>query len=191
VERAWSHYLHMVRYGAEKEEFQQALRFEQQRIREGKKSWMAYFPDGLYPRQLEAWFHYYSRERFLLLLTEDLKTGPREVARRMFEFLGVDTRVGIEVLARKNAASAARYRWLAALLNSPNSVTNNVKLVVPYTSRKHLRDWVNQWNRTAYAQGPTLDPDVAADLRARYHGDISRLERIMGRDLSQWRQSAR
>ena len=190
VERAWSHYLNMLRIGAEREAFSSALRLEPQRVNEARGSWIAYYADGLYASQLEVWFRYFPRERFLLLLTEDLRMQPEETARRMFEFLSVDPDVVVATHGRMNPAATARYKWLAVVLNRPNPLTNALKHLFPYVHRKQLRDWVNQRNKKHYGQNPELDPLVAVELRTRYHDDVRRLEKIMGRDLSHWFSSA-
>jgi hypothetical protein len=186
VARAWSHYLNMVRLDSERETFEKALALESMRLQEAELAWIGYFYDGLYARHLEYWFKIFPREKFLLLLTEDLQVNPEGVARQVFEFLGVDSEVKTEMGASKNRAASPKYRWLGTLLNRPNRITNGLKMAFPYVLRKQVRDWINEWNARPYEQAPQLDPAIEEVLRQRYPADVQQLEEIMGRDLSHW-----
>ena len=91
VARAWSHYLHMRRIGAEPESFEHALDIEAERLKNKRHAWVGYFSDGLYASQLDIWLDKFDRSRFLFLLDEELRADPAGKARTVFSFLGADT----------------------------------------------------------------------------------------------------
>lgn len=48
-----------------------------------------YFSGSLYSFQIEQYLRYFDRERLLLVTTEELREGPANTLRRVFEFVGV------------------------------------------------------------------------------------------------------
>ena len=109
VERAYSHYQHMVKSGREKLSFEQAVEAEEQRLagveelllqdqpvwsKQGNRKHQhhrhrAYVGRGLYADQLERWFAHFPREQLLVLRSEDFLARPDEVYAEVFDFLGL------------------------------------------------------------------------------------------------------
>lgn len=187
IGRAWSHYLHQVRYRVEPETFERALELEQARKQEGKLHWVSYFEDGCYTRQLQCWHERFADDRFLVLLTRDLAEDPAAVVRRALSFLDISEEAALpprRVVA--NPRGDARLGWIAASLNRPGRPMNGLKRLLPYRLRQRVRNRVNQWNRRTSDTLPQLDPRTAASLRERYRDDVLELEGLLGRDLSFW-----
>ena len=102
VERAYSHYRHMVRLGFEELSFDDALACEAERIA-GDEAELARDPSffsrdllrfsyatrGRYADQLERWFAVSDPSRFLILRSEDLFEDPAAVVAEVIAFLGV------------------------------------------------------------------------------------------------------
>ena len=102
VDRAYSHYQHMVRVGRETLSFAEALAKEEERL-EGEEQKIAadprydpydhlhysYQARGRYAEQLERWFTLFPRERFLFLASEDLYAAPQKVCGQAAAFLGL------------------------------------------------------------------------------------------------------
>lgn len=94
VERALSHYHHMVRLGRETRPFDHAVRHDigcwQHTADDTLDHTFAYFRRGLYAEQLEHWWRYFSRERFLILHSEDYYHDPvRVLQTTATDFLGL------------------------------------------------------------------------------------------------------
>jgi hypothetical protein len=191
VERAWSHFLHARRLGIERLAFRDALAAERERLAQNAEAWLAYFADGLYAEALEEWFSVFPRERFLILLTDDLERDPRGVVRRVSAFLRLAAPAALEIQVERNAAVGAKSPLLASILNQPNAVTNALKRLLPFGLRQRARDAVNAWNRDHDAAPPSLPADLERRLRADYRGDIDALERLTGFDLAAWRETRR
>ena len=103
VDRAYSHYLHMVRLGFESLGFEDALRAEESRI-SGDMRKMASDPDyhaiesalrysyverGKYAMQLQHWFKYFDRSNVLLIQSEEFFREPGATFRRVVDWLGL------------------------------------------------------------------------------------------------------
>ena len=100
VDRAWSHFQHMVRLGYESLGFADALDAEGERCTADLDQLMAepdhnpkallrfsYIARGHYADQLSRWFAHYPRERFLILRSEDVFADPAKEYGRIFDFL--------------------------------------------------------------------------------------------------------
>ena len=100
VDRAWSHYQHMVRLGYESLGFADALDAEGERCGADFDQLMvepghnpkallrfSYVARGHYAKQLSRWFAHYPRERFLILRSEDVFADPAKEYGRIFDFL--------------------------------------------------------------------------------------------------------
>ena len=102
VERAYSHYQHMVRTGRETLSFQEALAAEDERVDRrleqviaGDHEALRFFRDysyksrGRYAEQLERWFGVFNRGQFLILKSEDLFGRPDWSCNQIYDFLGL------------------------------------------------------------------------------------------------------
>jgi hypothetical protein len=100
VDRAYSHYQHMVRAGRETLSFEEALEKEPERLNgEAEKIaadmyypqaahiYYSYLARGRYIEQLPKLFSLFSPDRVLVLRSEDLYTSPRETFFQTLDFL--------------------------------------------------------------------------------------------------------
>ncbi|HEY3428106.1 MAG TPA: sulfotransferase domain-containing protein [Acidimicrobiia bacterium] len=103
ISRALSHHQHMTRLRLETFPFSQAVRFEEDRIREERSKVLAdplyysrpytrycYAYRGLYATHLEGWLRHFSRDNFLFLRSEDFYADPSTSLGRILSFVGVD-----------------------------------------------------------------------------------------------------
>ena len=103
IERAYSHYRHVCRYGFEPLSFEEAVLRELQ-LRESPDFWArviesrregrgqefyCYFSRGLYASQLRRWESFFPREQQLILKSEDFFSNTAEVYARVERFLGL------------------------------------------------------------------------------------------------------
>jgi hypothetical protein len=100
VDRAFSHYRHMVRLGFEDRSFEEAIKLERDRIQPDLDALRrdpghqarpllrySYVMRGLYGEQLERWLAYFDPERFLILRSENLFAEPERAYAMILEFL--------------------------------------------------------------------------------------------------------
>ena len=102
VERAYSHYQMLVRDGAEPLRFEEALACEQERIAVEEEKilqnpfydsldyrFYSYIARGLYGIQLERWLRYFSKDRLLVMSSEQYFETPQTVYDRLTRFLNI------------------------------------------------------------------------------------------------------
>jgi hypothetical protein len=102
VERAISHYLHMVAIGLESLPLPDALEAEASRIAPDVEAMerdplhychaflhFSYVSRGLYSEQLARWFRYFPRDRVCIIKSEDFYADPRDIYVRTLDFLGL------------------------------------------------------------------------------------------------------
>jgi hypothetical protein len=189
VARAWSHYLHRRRSQHETEEFETALALEDERLRANPRSWAGYYRGGQYARLLRTWLQSFGRERFLVLLTQDLAQSPDATLEALWRFLGVRPDVRPPAPIRENEAYVPRSTALARLIWHPPLVKRPLKALLPMHRRQAVARFLSRWNARRGSAIPRLDPAVAERLRARYDDEIRELEALLGRPLTAWRSA--
>ena len=103
IARALSHHQHMTRLRLETFPFAQAVRFEEERIKEERSKVFSdplyysrpytrycYAYRGLYAKHLEGWLNHFPRDNFLFLRSEDFYSDPSTTLGRILSFVGVD-----------------------------------------------------------------------------------------------------
>jgi len=187
VLRAWSHYLHRVRDGAESKSFAQALQLEDERMAEDPEAWYGYFRDGLYSQQLKEWFEEYPRENFKIIFSENLLEAADEEVSEVFRFLHVNDSIRLSEVKKRNQASTIRFKWLAGMMHSDSIFKTVLRLVLNDDLRRDLAKKIIRKNRKEFDVVPKLDPDDAFRLRGKYMEEINDLERLLQCDLSRWK----
>ncbi|MFZ5857532.1 MAG: sulfotransferase family protein [Chloroflexota bacterium] len=107
VDRAYSHYQHMVRVKREDLTFEQALEAESDRLAGEAEKIAAdasypqyrhiqysYLERGRYAEQLQTLFRLFPKENILILKSEDLYAEPAKVMETSFSFLGLPFHMG-------------------------------------------------------------------------------------------------
>lgn len=187
VQRAWSHYLHAVRSGIETKSFEEAIDLESSRLKNNAAVWLGYYRDGLYARQMGIWLRFFSKDQFLILLTDDLSENPCSTEDRIWDFLQVDHIDLAESQQPMNTAALPRSRWLARIIGHPPGVISwPIKHVLSPVARHQLKRQLLNLNIDATEKKPVLDPAVERALRAKYASDVVELSSLIGRDLTSW-----
>jgi hypothetical protein len=189
VARAYSLYWNMVHEGHEALSFEDALAREDGREgtreieRIGGIRWQ-YYDSGLYAKQLECWFQYFARERFLFVLTEDLQSDPEGTMDRVFSFVGLPPLESLDA-APKNTAALPRSRALQHFLRGPNRARKLLGTLVPERWKASFAESILRANRRPFAY-PPMHAETERMLRERFASDVDRLQSLIGRDLSAW-----
>jgi len=141
VDRAYSHYNHMVRVGREPLAFEEAIQQEARRLSGEEEKIVAdpcystfnhlhysYLARGRYLEQLEKWFSVLPRGQMLIVASEELYTSPASAYRQAVEFLGLSA-------------------WQPADFHV---YKQGVYEEMPAATRKHLVDYYRPYNRALY-----------------------------------------
>ncbi len=111
VERAFSNYLWSRKNGLETLSFEEALLQEPEREASYEPRFryarpFSYMSRGMYARLLTPYFQLFPSSQILILFFDDLVARPKELARRLFQFLGVSPQLpsSFDFSRRINAA---------------------------------------------------------------------------------------
>lgn len=192
VARAYSAYWHLRHYGGETLSFEEALAAEDERFNQHKEQLnakgvlrFAYFRGGCYDQQLRSFLDHFPREQCLFLLTEDLQQDYAGTVKKLFSFLGVES--DVETAARaSNAARQVRSHSFYRAIRQPSVLKELVKPLLPQRLRYRLKQGLLTLNMKP-APYPSINPDTARRLRARYLPHLEALEGMIGRDLRAWK----
>ena len=154
------------------------------------------FDHGYYATHLQVVRSLFSESQVLIFLFEELYRNADDVVRRLYEFIGVDPNfVPRSLHVRVNGNSRPRSRVLANLVHTihmkswgrsrmASNVVGRVKQIRPI--RKLVTGALYKEERKAMK---TVDyfAEFPDEIVARYEREIDALERMLGRDLSDWR----
>lgn len=174
IDRAFSHYLFLVRNGILTASFDEAIEIRSDLVER-----------GLYARHLAPYLERFDRDQLLLLLFDDLKEDNEMFARRMFDFLGVDCDFFPDAAEEKSlGASKPRSRWLALAAKKIAVAVRNFGFPALLTRIKR-HPWTNRvlYRPFSEEEYPEMKPATRERLREYYADDVRRLEGIVGESL--------
>ena len=189
ADRAYSAFLHALRIGVEPlTDFAQALREEEERIRNGWHYVFHYRNRGLYYEQLKRYYEVFGRESVGVWLYDDLKEDPASMVRSVFRFLGVEDAFDSDTSSAHNPAGVPESQTARAMVRAADTTVGVFRKVFPPTSR--IFSYVSKARQAvqsqAFTEPPPIDPEIRKALIERYTEDILKLQQLIGRDLSSW-----
>lgn len=143
------------------------------------------FARGLYSRQLARYFERFERERFLILVYEEVMAKPEPAVETLASFLEIDPeplRAGLGQ-GPVNASYAPRLPRLRALARGLGSALRARGADRAVNLAKRLGVPRLFGSRPM----PPMDPDEELELARRYRDEVARLEDLLGRPLPAWR----
>ena len=129
-----------------------------------------------YYKQIELYLKYFKKEQLLLLLFEDFSSNPVKVLNEISKFLDVspfEFDLSKSHVNRSNSGEIGHIKY-----DKTPTLQSKIKKVLHYLSR--------QWKpaKTKIELSSELKKEIQKDLE----NDLVKLESLLNRDLSQWRQ---
>jgi hypothetical protein len=191
ADRAYSAFLNAVRGGREPlNDFAQALREEEDRIRDNWHYVYRYRDRGLYHGQLKRYYDVFDREKIGVWLYEDLSADPSRMVQSVLRFLGVDEAFVPDTSSKHNPGSVPKNEAGRQMIRLMNTALPIVRKIIPPASKVYREDTLRLHKlvrkRALIDESPPLEPEIRAELIEFYRDDILRLEGLIGRDLSLW-----
>lgn len=184
VQRAWSHYLHLVRDCRENRPFYDALQLEDERIVSGWEFSWHYQHMSLYSGQVARYLDAFGSSQVKVLLFDDLMANPGAVMHDLADFLSLKLMLPRGQLAVHNASGALRSHTIARIFNRPTRLRTAVKRVVPRQFGHAVADTIRSLNTKN--EKPMMPVEARCFLEDRFFLDNRRLSDLLGRDLSCW-----
>jgi hypothetical protein len=163
-------------------DFARALDAEEERIKDNW--WIGHYKSmGFYHEQLTRYYEFFEREQIQVYLYEDFNEDPVGTTQSIFRFLEVDDTFVPDTSRRLNVSSIPRSYALQALIKNPNPLKSILQAVLPRGLRQQIA--VNLHERNLKG-APPMDEEIRKELTEAYREDITKLEGLIGRDLSGW-----
>lgn len=182
VERTFSEYLYdrTLFQFASYREYKCGLSFEEFAVRPEVVNRGDYF------NNMKPFYDLFPRERIMVFFYDDLKAFPREFARRLYSFLGVDPDFEPESLLRRvNTGREARSAFFAGLAYRGGQWLRTMggSRVVGGIKRRGWFEKLLYKPFKSETEKPGMPVESAARLRDIYHRDYEKLARLIGMPL--------
>lgn len=205
MERAFSNWLMLSDAGIEKAGFREAIElnikqleyinFEGEKgaqiwnsrtdnIGRGEKWVRIYIQAGMYAAIMKTYMNLFKAEQIKYVFMEDLKYKFDETIKDLFSFIGVDNNFTVPAKKEQNFYYDRKaYRTVNKLIG-----TKTTRLI-----SKHMPEKIKtifKQKKEKVSNVPELSPEDRQFLWEIYRDEITELEKISGRDLSQWNPKA-
>ena len=187
VGRAYSSFNYAKSYGIEPlQSLSEGFQAEPERIAQNQSLLLRYRDLGMYAAQLERYYKIFPRDQIKVILFEELTNNPVDTVRGLFEFIGVDPDVELSPAVHVNATTVPDESnpW-HRLISGDHWARAAVRKLLPVHFREGMR---NAARRAFSKRPPRLDSEERERLLSLFSEDIQRLEDIIQRDLSAWKE---
>jgi len=144
---------------------------------------------GRYAVHLKRWLQYFDREQFLVLTVESDLADVEHARKRLASFLGVDPTAFPPGAGKseKNARYMPKFRRLYAWAVDLNRKMKRANIYWPAKIADALG--VKHWfgKKTIDRK---MDPKIREELTQFYADDVEKLEQLLGREFSEWKDFA-
>ncbi|MDF1843903.1 MAG: sulfotransferase [Rubripirellula sp.] len=200
VDQMYSHYLHAVRAGHETLSFEKALSREGDRIEEAERiaqqrnagifieGFARYRAVASYSSQVTRYIDTFARDNILILVFEEFIDETPNYYQRVLLFLGLDTRNVPEQFNGENTQGEIRSHLLKRwLLDPPPGIPATIELLAGKERKAALFRWLSRLSERRRKM-PELAPKLRNQLLCEFSTEVDAVERILGRELPEWRQ---
>ncbi|MBS3091799.1 sulfotransferase domain-containing protein [Candidatus Pacearchaeota archaeon] len=195
VERAFSDYVRGKEFHLkEKDSFEEAF-FAEKNILYKKGD--GYQERGYYYKHLKRYFELFSRENIKIILYDDFKKDNEKVIKELYEFLGVDPLFKPSIIGKRiNERTGTKFRGIKKVITFLAKISHKLeegmigKLIYTIKRKTGINRFFNQLNELntkKEVEKEKLDPELRDKLKVVYLDDITKLEKLIGRDLSEWK----
>ena len=180
IERAYSAYNNLVRDGREYLTFDQAIDQEEIRISDNWDWMWAYKYGGLYAEGLADFIANFSQVK--VIFTEELYKNPIKELESIFDFLDVDRCTSINV-ETKYSHSGKPKNWLIKLFTNRNNKISYWlrEFFLKKIPRKYLEKAASKMFHK-----DKIDSETRKKLHYFFKSDISKLEKLVNKNLKHW-----
>lgn len=147
------------------------------------------FRYGLYSHQIKNWFKYFPRERFLILIFEEMFKNHLIALKRISDFLNIDfTKFDPMILTKKkNPSDIPRLHEIFILGFKFRSFLLSKGLFRIDDILFKFKRFYSILLLGKKKEKELMDPEIKNQLFLRYKKDIEELEKILNKNLSIWK----
>ncbi len=185
VDRAFSQYLYEVRLGL----IDKSMSFE-----EVLKVRPDYTQKGYYAKQIKDYLEFFRKDQLLILIYEKVKESPEKYVKKVWNFLGLEDKNYIPPSLKKriNTAGTALFPKVNYFMIKTEYFlrSHGLDIILQFLEATEIRNLalkIRDLNNKKYSRYPQMNEKTRLRLSSLYKGDITKLERIIGQDLSLWK----
>ncbi len=182
VERALSQHRHLIRIGM--------VPGPDYRFEPALADNPSYVEQGRYATHLSRWLESFPENQVLVVLMEDIRKDPEVTARKVYEFLGIDSGHRSAALHEKsNPSYAVRSHVLDSIICTLRGTANKLGMGSAWQGlgRIGFQKLYRGMNRKpSSAVIPPALPETIESLKQRFNQETLKLQEMLGRDLSKW-----
>ncbi|WP_426431864.1 sulfotransferase family protein [Winogradskyella sp. HB-48] len=180
--RAFSAYSHLIRDGRETLSFKEGLNNETDRMNEGYEFIWAYKEASKYYDSVKAYKENFSNVKVIIF--EKFIQNKKEGIKDVLNFLNQDTSILKNIkFEKQNISGKPKKKWINKILLKDSFLKTIVKSIFPETKRQNLKQWLLNKNLEPIGK----DESQIHLLKSEFEDDISKLEKLLGIDLSIWK----
>jgi len=141
---------------------------------------------GLYYQQVKRYLDLFPRKQVLILLYDEFSKDTAGTYASVLRFLEIDD-IQLPAFDRINAHKVSRSPTVNMFLgNYHHPLRRLVRAALPFGDvRKKVARQMKKWN-TKETRRSALDPALAGSLAEYFCEDVTRLQGLIGRDLTHW-----
>lgn len=177
IERAWSHYQHMVRRGLEDKEFLDALILEEERtaISEKELRKFSYAERGMYAKQLRRYIDIFNEDQIKIILLDDLRHNTLKIMNEIFVFLNVKEIFSEDMFS---------FRYNKAKISKNPVLTRRIK----QSFLNRIPGFYKLYDKLTLVSGNAEIPENARDyLQNLFQKPNEELSILINRNLNTWK----
>ena len=195
VERAYSHYLHTLRDEHETLSFLEALKQEEERLKDfhNKKDDISYarfcyLNSGMYATHLKLYLDHFDKKQFCIILFDDFINTRKETINKILSFLNVSRDVNLELDILTNQASKARSVKLKKFMKKKSFLRKLLKFMIPSLEfRQRIRNKIHEKNNKASIKTSLTKQERDFCYHNYFENDINELEKMLNINLNTWK----
>lgn len=176
VDRTFSSYMSAYYAGVIKTSFEKALKEVPMLIN-----------NSMYVEKLDIYFRYFEQYKIKILLYDELAEDPRRFARRAFDFVEVGFAEGLDYDTIFNPLSKPTFPGSGELSKVTANTLRKLGWLGLLGAAKRHPVVRSIFYRLQQQQKSEMDPNTRKELLEFFDPHTSRLEEILGVDLSAWR----
>lgn len=186
VHKVYSQYKHLRREHAEKISFEEGLRLEDKRISDNYTAMYHYKSQGLYYNQVKAYFDNFSN--VLVVFNDELKNDPLNLATQCYKFLNVDPSFIPETKNYNMSTLLVKNLHLHNLLYNKSAfkLKGFFQEIIGKRGYDIFKNRYRKYN--IQKMNLSIGHDTEVELREFFKEDIQKLEVLLKKDLSKWKQ---
>lgn len=147
---------------------------------------------ALFAKQISVIFNIFGKHNVLVVTTQDIKENSGEVLKKMFKFIGVDSEFKPKLTDQRiNKTTTVRSPFLMSIANKTVVILEKLQL------NKTLNYLMNQPNPIKFfyrryfftnKEYPKINEKTRKVLTRFYYKDIEYLEKLLDKNLSDWKK---